>query len=242
MCVLQKSCVPGVRKSAGTLSTAIEFMEKTSTSFRLIRWVLTPEPDQWTSLCVQMFFKHFFQGRNSCFFLLIRYEHARLESVLSITTCGRSPSVTSTSTSRPPGSAERSSACSRGACECNWNTIDKSHSSDKYAGETGTTNWKINQSAKQAVSYISSVIIQFSVGLRSQGHMTSIKANKVILYFYENVHSKNIIWFKIYTKRLVLYVSSDVIKFSTDLELQDHMTWRQFTDWKFLDKMLTFSL
>lgn len=66
LCVLQKSCVPGVRKSAGTLSMAIGFMGKTSTSFRLIRWVSAPEPDWWTSLCVQMFFKYFFQGRNSC--------------------------------------------------------------------------------------------------------------------------------------------------------------------------------
>lgn len=61
----KKSCVPGVRRSVGTLSTAIEFMGKTSTSFRLIRWALrrqhvdtfplnlswnVPKPD-WVSIC-----------------------------------------------------------------------------------------------------------------------------------------------------------------------------------------------
>lgn len=66
-CFLQKSCVPGMRKSAETLSTAIEFMEKTSTSFRLIRWVSAPAPGRWTSPGVHMFFKHIFQGRDGCF-------------------------------------------------------------------------------------------------------------------------------------------------------------------------------
>lgn len=64
-CVLQKSCVPGARRSAGTLSTAIEFMEKTSTSFKLTRSVATPQPGQADSLtahCVLGFVVFF------CFF------------------------------------------------------------------------------------------------------------------------------------------------------------------------------
>lgn len=59
--------------------------------------------------------------------LIHRYEHAQWASVWSITTCGRSLSVTSTLFSRLPGWAARSTACNQGACECCWDTslLDK---------------------------------------------------------------------------------------------------------------------
>lgn len=133
---LQKSCVPGVRKSVGTLSTAIEFMAKTFTSFRLIRWVYRRH--HVDTFLVESFLEVCCPNLTDglLFFLLFRYEHARSGSAWSITTCGRSPNVTSTLPSRPPGSAERSSACNQGACEYCWNTNDEIHSRGKNVGET----------------------------------------------------------------------------------------------------------
>ena len=61
-------------------------------------------------------------------FLLLRYERAQWVNVWSITTCGRSLSVTSILPNRPPGSAARNTACNQGACECCWDNKDMRHS------------------------------------------------------------------------------------------------------------------
>lgn len=52
--------------------------------------------------------------------LPVRYARARSGSAWSITTCGRSLSVTSTLPFRPPGWPGRNSACSPETCECCW--------------------------------------------------------------------------------------------------------------------------
>lgn len=92
--------------------------------------------DGLTAALIRIFDDASFSKQKRLFFLLFRYEHARSGSVWSITTCGRSPNVTSTLPSRPPGSAERSSACNQGACEYCWNTNDEIHSRGKNVGET----------------------------------------------------------------------------------------------------------
>lgn len=100
-------CVLGVRKSAGALSTAIEFTAKTSTSFKPTRWDFSA-PLLLPLRCLSP----------AVVFLLFRYARARSASAWSITTCGRSLSVTSTLPSRPPGWPGRNSACSQGTREC----------------------------------------------------------------------------------------------------------------------------
>ncbi len=87
-------------------------------------------------LCsLEYLMEYFFvaQSKNSIF-LLLRYERARLGSVWSITTCGRSLTATSTLPSRPPGSAAKSTACNQGACEYYWAINDKIHSQAESVG------------------------------------------------------------------------------------------------------------
>lgn len=90
---------------------AIEFTVKTSTSFRPTRW----------DFSAQLLPLRFFSAATllaAVLFLLFRYGRARSASAWSITTCGRSLSVTSTLPSRPPGWPGRNSACSQGTREC----------------------------------------------------------------------------------------------------------------------------